>query len=209
MGLSELGIRDFLKELSSDSPAPGGGSTAALCGALGSSLVRMVSELTLGNKKYSHSWNYMEEVRQKTEDLSRSFLDLMEEDSRAFNTFMKALQLPKDTHEEKEIRQVMMQRALTKAAEIPLSTLRDCEALSAFALEAVQKGNRNAITDALSASEIALSAGLCASYNVRINLTGIREKKFVENSIREVEDILTRINRNVEEARAVLEREIS
>ncbi|MBN1333560.1 MAG: cyclodeaminase/cyclohydrolase family protein [Synergistales bacterium] len=208
MGLSELGIRDFLKELSSDTPAPGGGSTAAFCGALGSSLVTMVAQLTLGNDKYSHSWNDMDGVRRKAEVLSQSLLKLMEEDSLAFNTFMKALKLPKDTHEEKEIRQVMMQRALTRAAEIPLATLRDCETLSALSLEAVRKGNRNAITDALSAAEIALSSGLCASYNVRINLAGIREKEFVQNVTREVEEILTRIKRNVEEARTVLESEM-
>lgn len=208
MGLSELGIRDFLKELSSDSPAPGGGSTAALCGALGSSLVAMVAELTLGNEKYSQSWSDMDGVRQETDVLSKSYLKLMEEDSLAFNTFMKALKLPKETSEEKEIRQVMMQRALTTAAEVPLSTLRDCETLSALSLEAVKKGNRNAITDALSASEIALSAGLCASYNVRINLAGIREEKFVRNTLRELEEILTRIEGNVKEARAVFENEM-
>jgi len=208
MGLSELGIRDFLKELSSDSPAPGGGSTAALCGALGSSLVAMVAELTLGNEKYSQSWSDMDGVRQETDVLSKSYLKLMEEDSLAFNTFMKALKLPKETSEEKEIRQVMMQRALTTAAEVPLSTLRDCETLSALSLEAVKKGNRNAITDALSASEIALSAGLCASYNVRINLAGIREEKFVRNTLRELEEILTRIEGNVKEARAVFESEM-
>ncbi|HPI98379.1 MAG TPA: cyclodeaminase/cyclohydrolase family protein [Synergistales bacterium] len=208
MGLSELGIRDFLKELSSDSPAPGGGSTAALCGALGSSLVAMVAELTLGNEKYSQSWSDMDGVRQETDVLSKSYLKLMEEDSLAFNTFMKALKLPKETSEEKEIRQVMMQRALTTAAEVPLSTLRDCETLSALSLEAVKKGNRNAITDALSASEIALSAGLCASYNVRINLAGIREEKFVRNTLRELKEILTRIEGNVKEARAVFESEM-
>jgi len=167
-----------------------------------------VAELTLGNEKYSQSWSDMDGVRQETDVLSKSYLKLMEEDSLAFNTFMKALKLPKETSEEKEIRQVMMQRALTTAAEVPLSTLRDCETLSALSLEAVKKGNRNAITDALSASEIALSAGLCASYNVRINLAGIREEKFVRNTLRELEEILTRIEGNVKEARAVFENEM-
>jgi len=209
MGLSELGIRDFLDELSSDSPAPGGGSTAAFSGALASSLVGMVAKLTLSNEKYRSSWEVMGRVCKKAEDLSSTFLHLLEEDSLAFNTFMKALKLPKETSEEKEIRRLMMQRALKKAAEIPLETLQMCDILSDLALEAVMKGNRNAITDAVTATEMALSSGLAASYNVRINLSGIKDGEFVQRASAEVERILNSINGKVEKARKKLEEELN
>jgi len=90
MKFERMEIRAFLDELASDSPAPGGGSVAALCASLGSALVSMVANLTIGKEKYKDSWQIMEDVVSKSESLRFKFVDLMNKDTESFNSFMAA-----------------------------------------------------------------------------------------------------------------------
>lgn len=189
-----MSLRDFVAELGSHSPAPGGGSVAAVCGALGAALSAMVSRLTLGKQKYRDAWQSMEKVQQGSEHLSDHFLWLVQEDTDAYNEVLAAVKLPKETEEQKASRDEALQAASKRAAEIPLHTLRAAEKLILVAKEAVERGNPNTFTDAGAAVQLARTAAIVASYNVQINLPGIRDKKFVEDSKGEVEETLFRIN---------------
>ncbi|HPJ25883.1 MAG TPA: cyclodeaminase/cyclohydrolase family protein [Synergistaceae bacterium] len=206
MELTTLQVRDFIEELASDSPAPGGGSVAALCGALGAALTSMVASLTVGKEKYRENWEAMEEIQAKARKLGETFTRLIQEDTSAFNSYMKALKMPKETEEEKALRKEKMQEGLKEAAEVPLRTLEACRDLGDLALPAVAKGNSNAITDAATAALLALAAGKAAAYNIRINLGGIREESFVAQTENRVGELLAAITARAEEVEALVEK---
>jgi formiminotetrahydrofolate cyclodeaminase len=191
--LVQLSVRDLVQELSSGNPTPGGGSVAALCGALGAALSTMVSRLTLGREKFKDAWESMEEVRQGADKLSERFLNLVQEDSDVYQQVMAALRLPKETEDHKSSQRAALQKALKRAAMVPLRTLRASEQLIYIAKEAVERGNPNALTDAGTAAYLARTAATVASYNVRINLSGIKDEAFVAKCKKEVEETLERM----------------
>ncbi len=199
MELTALKIQEFVEELASDSPAPGGGSVAALCGALGAALTSMVANLTVGKEKYRESWEIMEKIQRKAPELSREFLRLLQEDTSAFSTYMSALKMPKETEEEKSLRRERMQMGLKEASAVPLRTLRACRDLGELALPVVEKGNANAVTDGGTAGLLALAAGKAAAYNIRINLGGIRDEDFVTQTEKEVQELLAAIEARAEQ----------
>ncbi|MDR1916041.1 MAG: cyclodeaminase/cyclohydrolase family protein [Synergistaceae bacterium] len=177
-------LQDFLDVLASDAPAPGGGSVAALGGALGAALVTMVSNLTIGKEKYRDNWSEMETIRSGSEKLRAKFIKLMNDDTESFNVFMAAMKMPKDTDEQKALRRDAMESASKGATEVPMTTLECCAEMAATALMAAKLGNKNAASDAGSAALLADAAGKAAAYNVRINLPGIKDEAF-SASIRE------------------------
>lgn len=178
MPFEDMKISEFLDLLASDAPAPGGGTVAALGGALGAALVSMVASLTVGKEKYKDSWAEMEQVRSKSEELRACFTKLMNEDTEAFNSFMAALKMPKDTDEQKTARRAAMDAASITATEVPLRTLERCAELANLAVKAVKYGNTNAVSDGGSAALLAEAAGKAAAYNVRINLPGVSDDEF-------------------------------
>ncbi len=191
--LSRMTIRDFVCEVASDSPAPGGGSVAALSGALGAALALMVTRLTIGKEKYRENWDEMGKVQCEAKELRENFLSLAEQDTAAFNSFFEALKMPRETELEKDARQQKMQEGLKEATMVPLETLKACELLLELARTAAERGNSNAVTDAGTAAQMARSAAFSAAYNVRINLAGIHDETFVSVTEREVGSTLTRI----------------
>ncbi len=205
MSLADLTIKEFLDELSSDSPAPGGGSVAALSGALGSGLITMVSRLTVGRDKYMEHWAEMSRIRDESKILVNTFLDLMHEDTTAFNTFMEALKLPKETVEEREIRREMMQNAMKKATEIPLRTLSECVKLTHLAASAVREGNPNAVTDAGTAALLARSGAESAAYNININLGDIKDLSYTNKVKEHMDTLLQEIEEEDREIRAAIQ----
>ena len=196
MTFEKMQIQEFIDELASNSPAPGGGSVAALCGSLGSALVSMVANLTIGKEKYKDNWEAMEAVIAKSEPLRAKFVDLMNKDTESFNVFMAAMKMPKDTDEEKAARRQAMADASKLATEIPLCTLEACAEVSAIALQAAKFGNPNTASDAGSAALLADAAGKAASYNVRINLPGIKDEAFAALCKERMASALDEINRN-------------
>jgi glutamate formiminotransferase/formiminotetrahydrofolate cyclodeaminase len=206
MELTTLKVQDFVNELASDSPAPGGGSVAALCGALGGALAAMVANLTVGKDKYRESWEEMEKVQRKAPELYKEFLGLIQEDTSAFNTYMSALKMPKETEEEKTARREQMQLGLKEAAAVPLRTLQACKALGDLALPVVEKGNPNAITDGGTAGLLALAAGKAAAYNIRINLGGIKDEDFVARTEKEVAELITAIEARTKQIEGLVEK---
>ncbi|MDR3279982.1 MAG: cyclodeaminase/cyclohydrolase family protein [Synergistaceae bacterium] len=193
-------IKVFLDELASDSPAPGGGSVAALGGALGAALVSMVSNLTIGKEKYRENWAAMEEIAQESERLRGEFVRLMNEDTESFNVFMSAMKMPRDTDEQKAARGSALADAAKGATEVPLSTLEKCAEMACLASRAVSLGNPNTASDAGSAVLLAEAAGKGAAYNVRINLPGIKDEIYAAEARRRMASALDRIAKSSGEA---------
>lgn len=194
-------ITDFMDELSTDSPAPGGGSVAALCGSLGSALCSMVANLTFGKKGYEGYSDEMTEIAEKAQILKDNFLELVERDTDAFNEVMSSMKLPKNTEEEKRIREEKMQEATKKATLIPLETLRKTEEIVKLAEILAEKGNKNSISDAGVAAINAITAAEGSYMNVIINLAGIRDKEFKEKINKEAEKILNNVKKKGGEVR--------
>ncbi|MDO4218503.1 MAG: cyclodeaminase/cyclohydrolase family protein [Synergistaceae bacterium] len=182
MDLKEQKINDFLETLSSSSPTPGGGSVSAIIGAVSSALISMVANLTVGKEKYKDSWAKMEDVLQEVTSLRSEFLALADSDIEAFNGFMAALRLPKETDLEKKLRAEAMEEASKKATLVPLQIVETCEKVSRLSLETAKFGNKMAATDAAIGAILAYAAAKSASYNVLINLPNIKDVSFVENA---------------------------
>jgi len=196
--LTELSVRDFIAELGAGTPTPGGGSVAALCGALGSALAAMVAGLTLGKERYRDGWATMEEVRGAADELRRLFLELVQEDTDAYQRVLASLRLPKGTDEEKASRQTALQDALKRAASVPLETLRASEQLAHLAKASVEKGTPSALTDADAARHLARAAAGIAAANVKVNVADIVDDRFVNECMSEVEERVRRVEALVE-----------
>ena len=167
--LASMDLVDFCAELASDSPAPGGGSIAALNGALSAGLSAMVGNLTCGKKGYEDVRDEMELVAEKAQPLVDFFIEAIDKDTEAFNGLMAAFSLPKKTDEEKKIRQDAVAEATKGATLVPFAVLEKSRTAAELALLAAMKGNRNSLSDAGVAG---LTAAVCAEgalYNVLIN----------------------------------------
>ena len=166
----------FLDELASANPTPGGGSAAAHTGAAAAALVAMVARVTLGKKKYEGVKEQMWELVEKAESLRSELTAGVEQDAAAFVAVMEAFKLPKDTPEQIEVRNLAVQSATLTATKVPLQAAQQCLAVQELALQAVELGNLNAISDAASGATLARSALTCAAYNVRINVSGLDDE---------------------------------
>lgn len=195
MAFEKMKIQAFLDDLASDSPAPGGGSVAALCGSLAAALVSMVCNLTIGKGKYKENWDTMEGIKVKSEALRAKFVTLMNEDTESFDIFMATIKMPKATDEEKVVRKKAMGEASKRATEIPLRTLEACAELSSIAVTVAERGNPNTVSDAGSAALLADAAGSAAAYNVRINLPGISDEAFADACRTRMSEALDEISR--------------
>jgi glutamate formiminotransferase/formiminotetrahydrofolate cyclodeaminase len=193
MTLTELDLKGFARELAGDSPAPGGGSVAALAGGLAAALCAMVSRLTLGRDKYKDAAQDMEMVRQKADAASARLLALVDEDAAAYNKVSAAFRMPKGTDEEKAARSEAIQEATKAAASTPLDTLRTTADLCDLCRLAVEKGNPNCITDAGVAAQLIRAAAKGAAYNVQINLSSIKDAVFREHLAKETDELLRRV----------------
>jgi len=179
--LIALRTEDFVHEVSRDTPAPGGGSIAALAGSIGAALASMVSNLTVGKKGYESVERDLLNLAEKAQDVKDKLLKAVDADTDAFNAYMEARRLPQDTQEEKEIREQAIQDGLKEATHVPLNTAKlSYEALE-IAAEAVQKGNVNSVTDAGVGAQIAFTGILGGIFNVLINLPPIKDKQFIED----------------------------
>ena len=177
--LKDQTIQEFLDITASSAPAPGGGSVAALAGALGAALAGMVAELTVGREKYRDSEEAMQQVRREAEGLRQELLLAIDKDSESFTQYMEALAMPKNTEEEKAARRAAMQEGLKAASLVPFAVAETAAKLMPLAKTASEFGNPNAVTDALVSAMMARSAVLGAILNCRINLASIKDEGFV------------------------------
>jgi len=176
--LLDLNLREFANELSMDSPAPGGGSTAALCGALSASLSSMVSNLTVGKKEYEDVQKDVKDFAVKAQSLKDDFLSAVDLDTEAFNNLMEAFRLKKKTEEQKKESEQAIEEATKEATLIPFEVLKKSVEALELAKQVALKGNRNSLSDAGVAGLAAQTAAEGAYYNIKINLPNIQDEKF-------------------------------
>ena len=180
MQLAELTVRGFADLLGSDAPAPGGGSAAALAGALGAALTAMVGSLTVGRKKYAEFDGLARETLEKARNLEHRFLDVMERDTEAFNAVSAVFAMPKGTDQEKEARAAAMQEALKGCTKTPFEMMElACQALE-LTRSVVGKLNASAASD-LGCAALSLKAAIQGAWlNVLINIGGIQDQAFAD-----------------------------
>lgn len=176
--LVDLKITDFIEVLGSNEPAPGGGSASALVAAVGTSLTKMVTELTVGKKKYAEYNDEMESLLSNMRNLSSDLLAAIDADTEAFNQVSAVFDLPKETDEDKERRKEAMQAALKNATKVPFETMVLIAEGIRLTATAVGKSNTNAASD-LGVAALTMKAGLYGSWlNVLINLGGVKDEAF-------------------------------
>jgi len=192
--LASQRIFEFANELSTDSPAPGGGSVVALAGALAASLAAMVANLTHGNKKYKANWQKMEDVAVFGQQLKMRLLRSIDEDTDAFNRVMIATRLPRNTAAEMAARDNALEEATQQATQVPFRVME--LALQALKLckAAAELGNVNAVSDAGVGALLGNAAVNGAFLNVKINLPKIRDRAFKDNIMSKAETISTEAN---------------
>ncbi|MCK4716331.1 MAG: cyclodeaminase/cyclohydrolase family protein, partial [Candidatus Marinimicrobia bacterium] len=176
--LVEMTARGFADELSTDSPAPGGGSVAALSGAMAASLTAMVANLTHGKKGYERHFEKMNDVAVGSQELKDELLRFVDLDTAAFNEVMACFRLPKKTTEDKARRQAAIQEATMNAANVPLQVMETCVKVLELTEVVSKYGNVNSISDAGVAALSADTAIKGAGLNVLINLSGIDDQEF-------------------------------
>ena len=167
---------DFLDDLADGNPTPGGGSAAAYSAAMGAGLVAMAARLSIGRKKYAKVEDAMKEILEKAESLREKLTRAVDEDAASFTAIMQAFKLPKEGDEEKAARSQAIQEASLYATRVPLQTARDAVFVMELVLKVATKGNSNAITDGASGAAMARAALTSAGYNVRINITSLKDK---------------------------------
>jgi glutamate formiminotransferase/formiminotetrahydrofolate cyclodeaminase len=177
---ADLTVREFLDRLGSDSPTPGGGTGAAVVGAMGASLVRMLAALTVGKPKYAQHDALMKAIAEGAGETAQRLLALADQDARAYDAVSAAYKMPKATEAEQAARKAAIQAALKGAIEPPLKVMEQCLETIGYAKNAVPAGNRNAVSDGAAGSEFARAAMTVASYNVRINLVGVEDEAYAK-----------------------------
>ena len=190
MKLTELKVHEFVDLVSSNSPAPGGGSVAALAAANGAALLGMVARLTVGKKKYAAHEEIISEVLSGADELKQKLVALIDTDTEAFNKVSAVFSMPKETDEEKAARQQAMQDALKSAAEVPFEVMENCVEALKITFNAVGKSNTNAASD-LGVAALGLGAGVKGAWlNVKINLSGIKDEAYVAEMTKKGESLL-------------------
>ena len=206
--LTSKTVNQFIDELASSSPAPGGGSVASLAGALGTALTSMVCNLTIGKKKYAGVQAEMESIVNRSEKLRASLTKLIDEDTIAFNAVMSSFAMPKETDAQKNERTAAIQHATKNATLIPLQVMQLCDQTIPFVRLVAEKGNVNSISDAGVAALMLHAACMGAKLNVQINLASLHDSDFVrttgdqiknigEHVERESQDILRHVNASI------------
>jgi len=206
--LVDKSLIDFLEELSSDSPAPGGGSVAAYSGSIASALVAMVGNLTFGKEKYKDNWEEAQNISEDVQILKQEFLELCDEDAEAFNGLMRAFRMKKKTEEQQKKRDEMIQIQTKRATEVPLNVMRKSVKVLELAKNMGKIGNVNAISDIGVAAELALAACRSASLNVRINLPSIEGKEFRNKVNKEHDRIIKKIENLYKDIIKIVEKKL-
>jgi formiminotetrahydrofolate cyclodeaminase len=208
MSLAELTLTAFSNELAGDSPTPGGGSAAALSGAMGAALCAMVARLTLARRKYEGVWKEMAQVREGADHLMQRLLALVDQDTDAYNGVVGALRLPKDTEDEKTRRQKALQAAYKQAALVPMETLRAVARMVTWLEQTLDKGNPNCVTDVGVAAQLLRTAAMGAAYNVRVNLMDIADKAFCTKLATEVAESVAHITKAMDTISAAVDQKL-
>lgn len=210
--LGDMILKDFIRDLASESPAPGGGGVAALISSLSSALTSMVFNLTIDKKVYNEYDDRTKDIvnnsLKEADKLKNKFLDIMDKDAMAFLSLMSSFKLPKTTQEEKKLRNEKIQEQYKEALNVPLKLAIETYNMYDLILNAARYGNKLAISDAGVAAILADSAIESSILNVNINLAGIKDedykekiktkcKELIENSKEKKSEIINIVNSNI------------
>ena len=172
----DITYKEFLDDLSSSAPTPGGGGASALCGAVGAALGNMVASLTIGKEAYADVWEDMERLKNHCMSLQNELISLIDKDAEMFLPLMESYRLPAKSTAEKEYRSEQIESALEGACEVPLEIMEKCaramDCIEIFAM----KGSKNAISDAGAGAIICKAALQAASLNVFINTKSMKDR---------------------------------
>jgi len=190
MGYLNEPLKTYCDALASGNPTPGGGSAAALVGALGAALNSMVANFTVGREKFASVDADVRMLLADGERLRAHLERLAQADTEAYGKVSAAYQMPRETDDEKAARQDAIQEALKAAAEVPMQAVTACHGVLKIATELLDKGNPNLITDVGVAAKFALAAMECATLNAEINLIHIKDKAYVDASFDSMKPLL-------------------
>ncbi len=188
---NDMSIAEYTEQLSSKSPAPGGGGTAALCAALAVSLGNMVASLTVGKKKYAAVEREMKDLIEQGTSLRKKLLSLIDQDAEAFLPLAAAYSLPKETEEEKLHKRAVLEEALVNAADVPMEILKTCMDVVVLLEQAGEKGSRLAVSDAGCGAALCSAAIKSAALNVFINTKLMKNRETAKAMNTEVLEIMT------------------
>jgi glutamate formiminotransferase/formiminotetrahydrofolate cyclodeaminase len=201
-------LADFVHETSTDSPAPGGGSVAALCGSLSAALSGMVALLTVGKKGHEKAQDEMKALAETAQPLKDACLRAIDDDTAAFNDVMAAIRLPKATPDEARARHDAVVAATKRATEVPLDVLKRMPEALDLAEAAAARGNRNSLSDAGVASLAAKAAAEGAWYNVLINLATLEDEGYRERVLSEGRDAITSVRERADALASSIEQRL-
>jgi formiminotetrahydrofolate cyclodeaminase len=207
--IKDTAIEPFLDQLASSAATPGGGSAAAIIGAMGAALVGMVCNLTIGKKKYADVEGEMKDVLAKTEALRKQLTGMIQDDVKAFDAVMAAYGMPKETDADKAARDKAIQAALKLATDVPLACARAAREVIDLAAIASDKGNLNVISDAGVGVLAGYAALRSAALNVFTNARMITDKTFAEAKLKELNELLAGAEGTTEKAYGVVKGKVS
>jgi formiminotetrahydrofolate cyclodeaminase len=183
-------IRNYLDEISSSSPTPGGGNVSAFSGAVACSLGIMVCNLTIGKKKYVEVEEDIKDIKFELAVAKEEFLNLAEKDNQAFDKVMESFKLPKDTEEQKNERRGKIEAATLEAAEVPAEVLKNCNKIISLFQSLAEKGNQNSVSDAGVAASLISTAAEGAFLNVLINCSSLSNQTVAQEILKKNEIML-------------------
>jgi formiminotetrahydrofolate cyclodeaminase len=197
-------LHRYLDDLASAQPAPGGGSTAALSGAMGSALASMVCRITLGKESYAEVQQEVEELLGRTEYLRSRFQQLMQEDIEAYGRLAASYKLPRQTSEERKYRTDMIQKQLVEAASVPLEVVECAAELIQSCQRIAGIGSISLLSDVATGAMLASCSGKSAAYMVRINVRSIKNDTLVVELEDRLNTALSRIAAGVDQVTSIV-----
>ena len=206
--LINMTVKGLVDEVSRATPAPGGGSVSALASALGAGLSSMVAGLTISKKKYLKVKDLMAEIGEEAQKIKEELVRGVDDDTDAFNEYFVALKMPKNTEEEKKVREDAMLEGLKKAISVPLKTAENSLKAIEVAIKVAENGNINSVTDAGVGGEVAYAGLRGAVLNVLINLPGIKDKDFVNEMKEKTDSLLNKGSELIENLREIVKEKI-
>jgi len=200
--MKDRSLAELLETLSGPTATPGGGSAAAIAGAVVAALTRMVAGLALGKRGYEDAQEDLRRATERAAELESRLLALADEDSTAYEAVVVAMRRPRSTDAERVARVEAIQAATRVAAEVPLRTVEACVEVLGLSADVAEKGNRSATTDAGVAAILAEAAARGAALNVRVNLQALTDEEFRDTSEERVRGLLAEAER---QSKAALE----
>jgi glutamate formiminotransferase / formiminotetrahydrofolate cyclodeaminase len=202
--LASMSVRDFVELVGARTSAPGGGSVSALMASLGAGLGAMMGWMSYGSKKFEHLDAEMRKLIPPLDEAMKKLIPMIDADTNAFNDYMTAMKLPKNTDKEKQVRNENMQEGLKNAIDVPLSVMRIADLCWDSMTELAKVGNINSASD-LAVGAKSLETGIWGAFkNVEINLPQIEDKKYKDAVLKEGNEILARAGKKLAEIEEIL-----